>query len=111
MKETTKDEEPKIEFIGSEKIMETYENGRTTPMASGLMAVKNQGNSSSRLLRVLYDSGRSKSMRHRSIVLRGTRLTQSNGRPFMNTLVGTYPSMGSVTMTGLGPPAFDKTEL
>ena len=44
-------------------------NGKSTPMASGVMVVREiQGKSCSRILQVLFDSGGSKSMMHKKIL-------------------------------------------
>ena len=53
-------EELKLEdkILEPEIVMAVDQQGRTTPMASGIMVVKSiQGRACSRLLRVLYDSG------------------------------------------------------
>ena len=57
----------------SKKIITKNEdtNGKSTPMASGVMVVRDiQGKSCSRILRVLFDSGGSKSMMHKKYCLK-----------------------------------------
>ena len=78
-------------------------------MASGIMVVRDiQGRHYSRLLKVLFDSGGSKSMSHRRIQPKGVRIDQTNVRSLMRTLAGTYSPQGTVRMEGLKLPAFDK---
>ena len=91
--------------------MATYETGQSTPMAGGIMLVKSiQKRACSRLLKVLYDSGGSKSMIKKSVLPKGIRLTQSNNRMLMNTLVGTYAPLGSVEIKGMILRTFDKKQ-
>lgn len=95
-----------------EIIMVADSQGKSTPMACGVMVVKDiQGRASSRLLRVLYDSGGSKSMCHRRVIPRGARLNQNEDRTLMRTLAGTYAPLGTVNMKGLRLPAFDKNRV
>ena len=109
MNKSIQNEELESEFTEPEIIMRIDENGRTTPMALSLMSVKNfQGRASSRLLRILHGSGGPKSTCHRSIVPREARFTQSNGRTLIDTILGTYAPVSSVTMEGLRLPAFEK---
>ena len=87
----------------------TDETGQSTPMACGIMLVKIiQGRACSRLLKVSHDSGGSTSMTKKSVLPKGIRLTQSNSRMLMNTLADTYAPLGSVEITGMRLPAFDK---
>lgn len=82
--------------------MDTDETGQSTPMACGITLVKSiQGRPCSRLLKVLYDSGGSKSMIKKGILPKGARLSQSNSRILMNTLASTYALLGSVEIKGM----------
>ena len=64
--------EMEAEILEPQIIMATDETGQTTPMACGIMLVKSiQGRPCSRLLKVLYDSGGSKSMIKKSILPKG----------------------------------------
>ena len=93
-------------------VMATDRQGRTVPMASVVMVVKSlQGRPCSKLLRVLLDSGGSDSMCARHLIPNGARLDQIPTRTLMNTLAGTYAPMGSVTMTDMRIPAFDKNRI
>ena len=66
----------KAELLEPEVIMATDETDQSTPMICGIMLVKSiQGRPCSRLLKVLYDSGGSKSMIKKSILPKGVRLT------------------------------------
>lgn len=104
--------EMKAEMLEPQIIMATDETGQSTPMACGIMLVKSiQGRPCSRLLKVLYDSGGSKSMIKKSILPKGVRVTQSNNRMLMNTLAGTYAPLGSVEIKGMQLPAFDKNRI
>ena len=59
-------------------------------MACGIMVVKSiQGRACSKLLKVLYDSGGSKSMVKKNILPKGVRLDTDGPRTLMNTLAGT----------------------
>ena len=92
-----------------ELIMAVDRQGNSTPMASGIMVVKDiQGRHCSRLLKVLFDSGGSKSMCHRRVLPKGIRLDQPPVRSLMRTLAGTYAPQGTVRMSGMKLPAFDK---
>ena len=52
-----------------ELIVTVDKQGNSTPMASGIMVVKDvQGRPYTRLLKVLFDSGGSKSMCHRQVL-------------------------------------------
>ena len=83
-------------------IMAADETGQSTPMPCGIMLVKIiQGQPCSHLLKVLYDSGGSKSTIKQSVLPKGVRLTQSNNRMIMNTLVGTHAPPGSVEIKGM----------
>ena len=82
--------EPKI-------IMSVDQQGTSTPMAYGIMVAKGiQGQSYSKLLRVLFDSGGSKYMCHRRVVPRVARIDQNARRALMNNLAGTYALLGSI---------------
>ena len=68
--------EIEAEILESQIIMATDETGQSTPMACGIMLVKSiQGRSCSHLLKVLYDSGGSKSMIKKSVLPKGIKLT------------------------------------
>ena len=57
------------EWLQPQTIMTTDETGQSTPMACDIMLVKSiQGRACSRLLKVLYDSGGSKSMIKKSVL-------------------------------------------
>ena len=104
--------ETHLEASAPDVIMTIDHQGRCTPMASGVMVVKDvQGRACSRLLRVLYDSGGSKSMCHRRILPKGARITQDSERTMMNTLAGAYSPLGSVDIRGMRLPAFDKNRI
>ena len=62
-------------------------------------------------VKVLYDSGGSKSMIKKTISAKGIRLAQNNSRMLMNTLAGTYAPRGSVEIKGMRLPAFDKNRI
>ena len=84
-----------------ELIMTVDQRGKSTPMASAIMVVKDiQGRPCSRLLKVLFDSGGSKSMCHRRILPKGARIDQPRTRSLMRTLAGTYSPLGTVQMQG-----------
>ena len=109
---TNPEPEMEVEILEPQIIMATDETGQTTPMACGIMLVKSiQGRPCSRLLKVLYDSGGSKSMIKKSILPKGIMLTQNNSRMLMNTLAGTYAPLGSVELKGMRLPAFDKNRI
>ena len=92
-----------------EIIMAVDQGGKSTPMACAMMVVKDlQGKPCSRLLKVLFDSGGSKSMCHRRILPMGARIDQPRTRSLMRTLAGTYAPLGTVQMKGMRLPAFDK---
>ena len=80
-------------------------------MACGIMVAKDvQGRSYSKLLRVIFDSGGYKYMCHRRVVTRSARIDENAGRALMNTLAGTYASLGSIRsiqMKGMRLPAFE----
>ena len=68
----------KAELLEPEIVMAVDETGQSTPMACGIMLVKSiQGKACSRLLKVLYDSGGSKSMIKKGTLPKGVRPTQS----------------------------------
>ena len=72
------DSEPEMEteILEPQTIMTTDETGHSTPISCGIMLVKSiQGRPCSRLLKVLYDSGGSKSVIKKSILPKGVRLT------------------------------------
>ena len=82
--------------------MTTDSNGRSTPMDACLMvARKVQGGPCSKRIKVLLDSGGSKSMYHRNVIPRGTRITEAPSRTLMNTLTGTCAPLGILTTEGL----------
>ena len=68
--------EMEAEILKPQSIVATDETGQSTSMACGIMLVKSiQGRPCSRLLKVLYDSGGSKSVIKKSILPKGVRLT------------------------------------
>ena len=101
------------QLIGEpEIIMATDSNDRSRPMAVCLMvARKVQGQPCSKLMKVLLDSGGFKSMCHRNVIPRGTRITEASSWTLMNTLAGTYAPLGKVTVEGLRLPSFDKNRI
>ena len=91
--------------------MVTDNQGRSATMACGVMVVKDvAGRACSRLLRVLFDSGGSRSMIHKRVLPGGARVDQS-GKQMFNTLAGAYASQGSVGLRGMRLPAFDKNRV
>ena len=70
-----------------------------------------QGKACSKILRVLYDSGGSKSMVKKNILPRGVRLDTNGPRTLMNSLAGTYAPLGSVSIKGMRLPVFDKNRI
>ena len=61
-----------------EVIMTTDSNGKSTPMAACLMvARKVQGRTCSKCMKVLLDSGGSKSTCHKNVIPRGIRITEA----------------------------------
>ena len=99
------------ELLEPEIIMVTDETGQSIPMASGIMPVKSiRGQCCSRLLKVLYDSGGSKSMIKRSVLPKGVRLKQNNSRMSMNTLAGTHAPLDFIEIKGMRLPTFDKKQ-
>ncbi len=102
-----------LEWVSNPEVtMAVDQQGRSAPMACGVMVVKDiQGKACSRLLRVLYDSGGSKSMCHRRVMPRGARINQDSEKQLFNTLAGTYGSLGSIQMSGMRLPAFDKNRV
>ena len=98
-----------VELSESEIKMTVDETGHSTPISYSIMVVKStQGRACSRLLRVLCDSGGSKSMAKESILPRGARTDSSRGKILMNTLAGTHAPLGSACFKGMRLPAFDK---
>ena len=92
-----------------ELIMTVDQHGNSTPMASAIMVVKEvQGRSCSRLLKVLFDSGGSKSMCHKRVMPKGICIDQPKTKSLMRTLAGTYVPLGTIRMKGMRLPAFDK---
>ena len=92
-----------------EIILAVDQQGKSTPMASGIMFVKDvKGRSCSILLKVLFDSGGSKSMCHGRVLPNGVRLDQSQERNLMRTLAGVYAPRGTVRMQGIRLPVFYK---
>ena len=88
------------------------EAGHSTPMACGIMVVKSiQGRACSKLLRVLYDSGESKSTAKKNVLPKGVRLDANGPTTLMNTLAGPYAPLGSVYIKGIRLPAFDKNRI
>ena len=101
-----------VEIIEDEIIFTADAKGKITPMATGIMVVKDiQGRACSRLLRVLFDSGGSKSMLHRRILPRGATIDQTQGKQLMQTLAGNMAALGTVHMRGMRLPAFDKNRI
>ena len=109
----TDGQEPSLELISEpELVMATDHRGRTTLMASAIMVARDiQGRVCSRLLRVLFDSGGGKSMCHHRILPRGARVDTQGERVLMQTIMGTYSPLGTVEMTGMRFPAFDKNRV
>ena len=96
---------------GLQVTMVTDHQGRSTPLACGVMVAKDvAGRACSRLLRVLFDSGGSRSMIHKR-VLPGGALVDQTGKQLFNTLAGAYASQGSVKLDGMRLPAFDKNRV
>ena len=92
-------------------MMVTDNRGRSTPLACGVMVVKDvAGRACSRLLRVLFDSGGSRSMIHKRVLPGGARVDLTEKQMF-NTLAGAYASQGSVQLQGMRLPAFDKNRV
>lgn len=92
--EQQQDEQIQYEWAQAPELILTTDAaaaGNTMPMACGILVVKDiQGRACSRLLRVLFDSGGSKSMVHRRVVPRGSRLDQPENQTMMRTLAGVY---------------------
>lgn len=98
-------------FVPGDLTMTIDHTGKSTPMACGVMIAKCvQGKTCSRLFRVLFDSGGSKSMIHRRVLPQGARIDQGEVKMF-NTLAGAYASKGSVRLEGMRLPAFDKNRV
>lgn len=86
--------------------------GNTAPMSCGVMVAKAiAGRSSSRLLRVLFDSGGGKSLIHRRAIPRGAKLTPPNDKTALNTIAGIYHPLGKVNVNDMRLPAFDKNRI
>ena len=64
---------------------------------------------STKLLRVLFDSGGSRTMINRRVLPKGVIPMGLKGKMRMNTLAGTYESGGEVYMKGLRLPELDKS--
>ena len=80
-------------------------------MACGIMVVKSiQGRACSRLLRILFDSGGSRTMIRRGVIPEGAQLDQGETRVF-DTLAGAMASLGSATVEGMRLPAFNKNRV
>ena len=93
-------------------IYATDSKGVSTPMASGIMLVRDiQGKASTRLLKVLFDSGGSKSTVHRRVLPQGARIDPDRSGTMLNTLAGVYAPLGRVTMKNMRLPAFDKNRI
>ena len=91
--------------------MTADQKGSIAPMATGVMVAKGiAGRASSRMLRVLYDSGGSKSLIHRRVVPVGLQF-KSTCKQMFNTLAGAYASLGTVDVEGMRLPAFDKNRI
>ncbi len=70
--------------------------GLITPMATGVMLVKEiAGKVCSCVLRVIYDSGGSKSMCHKRVIPAGVRIRTDRKQLFC-TLAGAYASKGNI---------------
>ncbi len=77
-------------------------------MATGGMLMKDiTRKACSRVLKVLYDSGGSKSMCHSRVIPAGARVRTDKQQLFC-TLAGAYASKGNVQISGIRLPAFDK---
>ena len=112
MYEMYNDAAPQVQQVEPELIMTADAGGKSTPMASCVMVAKSiQGRACSRLLRVLFDSGGSKSMCHRRVLPRGANITQVGERTMMRTLAGIYAPLGTATIQGMRMPAFDKNRI
>ena len=96
---------------GLQVTMTTDHQGQSTHLACGVMVAKDvAGRACSRLLRVLFDSGGSRSMIHKRALPGGARVDQT-GKQVFNTLAGAYASQGSVKLNGMRLPAFDKNRV
>ncbi len=81
-----------------------------TPMATGVMLVKNiAGKACSHVLQGLYDSGGSKSMCHSRVIPERARIRTKKQQLFC-TMAGAYASKGNVQISGICLPAFDKNQ-
>ena len=93
--------EPQVTFV-------TDAEGKTVPMTTALVMVRDiQGKGSSKILRALLDSGGSSCMASVKVLPPGTTVTPEP-MEMVNTLAGHMTTEGSVTMTGLRLPEFDR---
>lgn len=77
-----------VGLLKPDLIMDIDEAGHSTPMACGIVVVKSiQGRVCSKLLRVLYDSGGSKSMAKKNILPKGVRLDTNGSRTLYNEYI------------------------
>ena len=101
-----------VELLEPEIVMTVDKAGRNRPMACSIIVVKSiQRRACSKLLRVLNDSGGSKSIVKTNILPKGVRLNTDGPRTLMNTLAGTYALLGSVSIKGMRLSAFDKNRI
>lgn len=110
--ELTKTTYNEVEASPPDLVMTTDDKGRATPMASCVMVARSvQGKTCSRLLRVLFDSGGSKSMWHRRAIPRHATITPQSSKMQMRTLAGNYSPLGTIEAKDLRLPAFDKNRV
>ena len=84
----------------------------TRLMATSIMIVKTIHNhESQKLLRVLFDSGGTKTMIHRRALPAGVNPMLLKDKEEMTTLTGVYQSQGKVMLTRLRLPELDKNRI
>ena len=102
-------DEPTLEYIYNVPVPKCRDprNMSLTPIS--IAVVDTIGLVQSRkLLKVLFDSGGSKSMCHRRVLPKGVCIDQPKVRKLIRTLAGMYLPLGMVCMEGIRLPAFDK---
>ena len=106
-------EERLLEFATPPKLVYAVDaKGNTVPLATALMMVKSvQGVATSRLLRVLFDSGGSVDLAHRRICPQGTSPDRLLDATMVRTLAGCMTPLGELSIEGMKLPEFDSSRL
>ena len=90
-------------------VLTATRDGVVMPLPTSVMLVKLiQGKATSRMLRVLFDTGSTNSHAHISLLPPGTALTPLEEKKLVNTLAGLLAPKGAMTLEGLRLPEFDR---